>query len=64
MEWIKCSERMPADGERVLVYDPEEISVRIARVDIFGRRCWWYDEACSGPLSAATHWIPLPPPPA
>lgn len=51
--WVKCSERMPAAGETVLVYMKEPIhsatDCAIATYDKYGFS-----------RSRVTHWMPLP----
>lgn len=59
-EWIKCSERMPEEGEDVIVTDGRVVEVMW--VDEIGL---WY---ATSPYSVAcgdwiTHWMPLPAPP-
>ena len=64
-EWIKCSERMPEEGEAVLVYDDLR-QVHEGYYLRYGDYVSWvihsydssyYDEA------NVTHWMPLPEPP-
>lgn len=51
--WVKCSERMPAEGETVLVYMKEPMhsatDYAIATYDKYGFS-----------RSRVTHWMPLP----
>ena len=65
-QWIKCSERMPEEGEDVIIYDDlrqvhegyyiqcgDYVSWEISSYDPS-----YYDEV------NVTHWMPLPEPPA
>ncbi len=59
-EWISVKDRVPEEGERVLVYNPTCSEKH--RVDIeyrFDRNFWESD----GVYSYITHWMPLPEPP-
>jgi hypothetical protein len=66
MNWIKCSERMPADKQLVLVW----------AADIFGgghvvTTAQWFERTAYPwgssdefiDFSTITHWMPLPEPP-
>lgn len=63
--WIKCSDRLPELGKRVLVCFIGGISgVELLKVDCLikyhnNNPEWQYT---SGP-NRITHWMPLPPPP-
>lgn len=59
MEWIKCSERIPNDRERVLVINFEAVFPRpvIADYADWSRFAWHKTKGI-------THWMPLPPPPS
>ncbi|MBA3589667.1 DUF551 domain-containing protein [Methylibium sp.] len=70
--WVKCSERMPASGECVLVAGEllavgHRVAVYIEhpRNYLEGRttECLWATSAGPYATSFATHWRPLPPPP-
>lgn len=65
-EWIKCSERMPEEGEDVIVYDGLR-QVHEGCYFQYGDRVVWeipsynpsyYDEV------NVSHWMPLPEPPS
>ncbi|TCC09586.1 DUF551 domain-containing protein [Kosakonia quasisacchari] len=56
--WIKCSDRMPDEGVRVLVYDRSENEQYVAWYS-FG--CWAYGVSHDCNLECyPTHWMPLP----
>lgn len=57
-QWIKCSEQMPKERVRVLVYANQNIFV--ADFDM-GR--WFSNISNSYVLDSITHWMPLPQPP-
>lgn len=60
-EWIKCSERMPDEGERVLIAwhfadgDFVSIGVRVGEST--------FTDGDFGTYPNVTHWRPLPDPP-
>lgn len=64
-QWIKCSERMPEEGENVIVYDNlkqvhECFYLRYGdhvSWEIYSYNPSYYDEV------NVTHWMPLPEPP-
>lgn len=59
--WIKCSERMPPEGEDVLVYDESENSQHVAS---WSYQSWVYGVSWDVNLECyPTHWQPLPEPP-
>ena len=64
--WIPVGERLPEEGERVLLTDENgDIEIAIRR-DHYGRRVWADsadDDYSWWMMEAWTHWMPLPPPP-
>lgn len=64
-QWIKCSERMPEEGEDVIVYDNLRQVHEGYYLQYGDLVCWelysysssYYDEV------KVTHWMPLPEPP-
>ena len=65
-EWIKCSERMPEEGEDVIVYDDLR-QVHEGCYFRYGDRVSW-DIPSYNPQSYyvevnVTHWMPMPEPP-
>lgn len=58
MRWIPVSERLPEDGQTVLVYTGYEIMIR--RYESLGRV---FREGTHGGIGPVTHWMPLPEPP-
>lgn len=69
MEWIKCSERMPEVGVKVLFFLAGDEPVH----GVWGGFSWMQDVSWSVTdngeyidnmiTSKVTHWMPLPPPP-
>ena len=66
MSWIKCSERMPADGQSVLVWaasifgGPHEVTT----AKWFGPGVYpWGSSDEFIDNKTITHWMPLPSPP-
>ena len=55
--WVKCSERMPEEGQSVTVYDGDSMWTDTA-YDFGDGLCFYYDDD-----GRATHWMPLPAPP-
>lgn len=75
MSWIKCSERMPPYGVKVIAFSKVECALETqrARTDETGEH-WWCDylvdlRPYSGVAiekfreNTVTHWQPLPSPP-
>jgi len=58
--WIPVSERMPEDGEHVIVFHPRDGVMQITFFFAYGK--WWDAEENDGGLSKSyfTHWMPLP----
>ncbi len=65
--WIKCSERMPEVGDKVLVRIPvcNYFNIENAEYKGDGRfLCAWFSTRGKGCTYDVTHWQPLPPAPA
>jgi hypothetical protein len=61
MNWIKCSEKMPEDGQSVLIWDGENvIPANKSDYSETGFISWSY---CGEDVKNATHWMPFPDPP-
>jgi len=62
-EWIPCSERMPEDGEHVIVFHPGDGVMQITFFFAYGK--WWdaAEDDSGRAKSYFTHWMPLPAPP-
>ncbi|EAT0590008.1 DUF551 domain-containing protein [Salmonella enterica] len=58
--WTPVSERMPEDGEHVIVFHPRDGVMQITFFFAYGK--WWDAEENDGGLSKSyfTHWLPLP----
>ena len=58
-KWIPVTERLPANGDTVIVCDAREDYVNCFWYDMG----WWYSEGYRVSLDEITHWMPLPEPP-
>jgi len=58
MEWIKCSERLPEQGEPVLIFTTDMNQF----MAWLGHDRWWYEHQ-TWFLIEVSHWMPLPPNP-
>jgi len=58
--WISCSERMPADGDAVLVWVPSRAEIAGSYFEAGGV---WIGESGHRFEQPPTHWMPLPAPP-
>lgn len=72
MEWIACSERMPEEGQRVLVADDRPPVSMVVAYGVMARGILpglapgsfvWYETWSDEIVWGVTHWMPLPPPP-
>jgi len=63
MEWIKCSDRMPLTGTKVLLQNPAWDGCDEIEIGILGDGKWWVGDCDSLRLESVTHWAPLPEPP-
>lgn len=72
MPWIKCSDRLPPIGQRVLVADHESVNLdRMAMVAEVDGRVLFPSDPRHASLAkptwvvydGITHWMPLPDPP-
>ena len=54
-QWIACSERMPGDKQRVLVWDGEQLAIAVR---FSGPPAFWGFNAFD--FTEVTHWMPLP----
>lgn len=62
-EWIKCSERLPEDGERILIYvhlASHESVQPDTRIEDGG---YMYLDSGYSFGKEVTHWMPIPEPP-
>lgn len=71
-EWIKCSDKLPEDCGRVLVFNSEiakydardgvnSPGVKVGRLLEYTRKL--RPDGCMGYDDSTTHWMPLPDPP-
>jgi len=59
MEWIKVKDKLPDDGDKVIIYSPCGIETKYFESNIFydGETCMY----CPiGEVKNVTHWMPLP----
>lgn len=64
-EWIKCSERMPPQGEMVICYSSYYQQVQNMTLRLSNER-WWSDidgDWQGLHKDVISHWMPLPEPP-
>lgn len=59
MKWIKCSDRLPEEGQHVLIFD------KIIYNKIYEKEYGFYDGSLNyycpvGLIKNASHWMPLP----
>lgn len=59
--WIKCSDRMPDDGQEVIVMDVNRNRVQSGIVYAYGRFVDFNEEYYE--VHNPSHWMPLPGPP-
>jgi len=68
MEWIKCSERMPGKGEKVLIRISCNNHFNVESGEYKGDGLWlgcWCDTyGKKGSAYQVAHWMPLPAPPS
>ena len=63
--WIPCSERLPEEGRRVIVYDNERTCIYIASYEAnrYYRGSYWEDdEGLICDFEEISAWMPLPEP--
>lgn len=62
-DWIKCSDRMPEIGQRVLIFHSRFHSYKFSMlfVDYDNRKRWGKDVGFSSSyeLDEITHWMPI-----
>jgi len=64
-DWIPVTERLPEEGQRVLVYERPEVIV-VAEMhsrSVSGGLWWSADNGHTAYSVFPTHWMPLPAPP-
>lgn len=57
MEWINVNDRLPEDGESVLIWDNESVEIATHNSGLFE----WQGLILAD--SSVSHWQPLPEPP-
>jgi len=69
-QWIKCSDRMPAEGIDVLAFVTDGVTVSrpghyaVLSLDDTCQREWWDGwRGMTLPLALVTHWQPIDEPP-
>jgi hypothetical protein len=72
-EWIKCSDRLPENEQKILISDGKFVTACTADVTPFWKgRGEFYPDGCEFggyewewhfELEQITHWMPLPSPP-
>ena len=64
-EWIKCTEKMPKDSQRVLAWSTlgHSYAVYDYGMDRAKGRRWWSISGVGFEANAVSHWMPLPDPP-
>jgi hypothetical protein len=67
--WIPVGERLPKEGEWVIIYSPRSLEppmpAYLGHTSNGKALCWWQGaDAWLDMLDWATHWMPLPAPPA
>ena len=65
MGWIKCSERLPEEGQKIIIFMPNFINGSWTETAFFGSNGSWCLSASilSIEKTKITHWMPLPDPP-
>ena len=64
-KWIPCSERLPEEGRRVIVYDNERACIYIASYEAdryYSGSYWEDDEGLICDFEEISAWMPLPEP--
>lgn len=61
LRWISVKDRLPKDGETVLVFDQIEkiTAFTFAKDSVYGK-CWYDDYEQGINLDWVSHWMPLP----